>query len=83
MDAVGKVVILTPEPAYVPPQEPVYHTHIAPVPRLPPFLLTKAPEPIHIVPGRTDTESGTTEFVFSVTVVLLQAVVLHAPCART
>ena len=77
------MVILTPEPAYVPPQEPVYQIQVAPVPKLPPFLLTKAPEPIHIVPGKTDTESGTTELMLSEMVVLLQAVVLQAPCART
>lgn len=72
-----------PVPMTVPPQEPVYQYHFAPVPNDPPFLLIEVVNPAHIVPGDVVNESDDTEFVFNVIMVLLHAVVLQAPCART
>jgi len=79
----GTGVWLIPVPRNVPPHDPEYHTHLAPVPKVPPFLLIDVADPIHIVDGEIDTESDVTEFVFNVIPVLTHAVVLQAPCART
>lgn len=69
-----------PEPAYVPPHEPVYQTHDAPVPRLPPVTLSVAefPEHIWLCPL---TPVGFTETVFMATVTETHVVVLTVPCA--
>ena len=41
--------MLVPEPADVPPQEPVYHCHVAPVPRLPPVTVSVFDVPLHVL----------------------------------
>ena len=75
--------MLTPDPFKIPPQEPVYQYQFAPVPKDPPFLITEVADPIHIIAGFIDNESGATELVFNDTVVLLHPVVLQEPCALT
>ena len=77
------VILLELLPFNTPPQDPEYQYQFAPVPRTPPFLVTSAPDPMHIVPGNTVIESEETEFVFSAIIVLLHAVVLHVPWALT
>ena len=39
MVAFTVIVMLAPVPTAVPPQVPLYHTHVAPVPKLPPVTL--------------------------------------------
>lgn len=70
-----------PEPANVPPHEPVYHFQIAPVPVVPPVKDTVLELPVHKPDGDDDNEEGITEDVLTVTVKLVQTVVLHVPCA--
>ena len=70
--------------AYVPPQDTVYHFHIAPsLLKLPPALLSVDEDPAQIVAGFTDAEVGATDNGLTVTVVLTQVVVLHVPSALT
>lgn len=45
----GLTVILAPVPSAVPPQEPVYHCQLAPVPRLPPFTVRVLDVPLQVL----------------------------------
>jgi hypothetical protein len=46
--AVGVTVIEAPAPSEVPPHEPEYQSHVAPVPRLPPVIPRVVVDPVHI-----------------------------------
>lgn len=45
----GATEILLPVPAEVPPQLPLYHLQVAPVPRLPPLIVRVVVFPLHMV----------------------------------
>jgi hypothetical protein len=47
--ALGEIVILFPVPTLVPPQEPVNHCGVAPVPIVPPFTVSVVEVPLQIV----------------------------------
>ena len=74
--------MLLPVPAAVPPHDPVYHFAAAPVPAVPPNNVSVVLPPGHIavVPIML---KGATELVFTVTVALAHAVVLHVPSYLT
>jgi len=64
-----------PIPIIVPPQLPVYHTRLDPVPAVPPDALNIVKEPAQIVGGFALTSVGAVELlVFTVTVTLAQLV---------
>ena len=75
------LVVKTEEPIDVPPQEPVYQRQYAPVPRPPPFIVRVELCPMQIVFGEAETESASSERVFTVMVLLTQIVVLQEPIA--
>ncbi len=49
LPAAGSTIILVPEPAGVPPHEPVYHCQFAPVPKLPPTTDNVFEVPLHVL----------------------------------
>ena len=65
--AVGETDSVAPEPTRVPPQDPVYHFQLAPVPREPPATLSVVAPP-HVVAGLALADVGATEGVLIVTV---------------
>ena len=68
----------------MPPQDTVYHFHIAPsLLKLPPVRLSVDEEPMHTVKGFAVAEAGTTDNGLTVTAVLTHVVVLHVPSALT
>ena len=68
-----------PDPAKVPPQDPVYQFQLAKDPKFP-FVKIKVEEtPEHIDDGEADTEVAEVDTVFTTTVVLTHVVVLHVP----
>ena len=69
-----------PVPTCVPPQLPLYHTRVDPVPSVPPDALNVVDRPAQIVEGLALTFVGAVEFVFTVTVTLAQLVGAQ-PCA--
>lgn len=71
-----------PEPILVPPQEPVYHCQFAPVPNTPPTWVSVVEFPLQMGLDVADILAAAVEFVFTVTVTLAHAVVLHVPSAR-
>lgn len=75
---VGDCVILEPVPTRVPPQEPVYHFHDAPVPKEPPLTVNVVGCP-QVVLGLALAEVGSVEGVFTVTVTCAQVVVPQPP----
>lgn len=75
---VGETVILLPVPAEVPPQEPVNHCAVAPVPALPPVNVNVVLFPLQMVVVPV-MPVGATDNVFTVTVTVPQVVVLHVP----
>ena len=79
----GETVMDVPDPADGPPQLPVYHCHVAPVPNEPPLTVNVVELPGHI--GFTDAEmlDGAVEFVLTFTVSDAQVVVLQVPTAAT
>lgn len=72
-----------PLPTAVPPQEPLYHWKLAPVPSEPPVKDRVVPLPEQMVVGLALADAGAVESVFTVTVTEAQAVVLQVPSART
>lgn len=77
--AVGDTVMLLPVPADVPPQEPVNHCAVAPVPAMPPdtVKVVLPPEQIVVLP---EMPVGATDGVeFTNIVMLAQDVALHSP----
>jgi hypothetical protein len=71
-----------PVPTDVPPQDPLYHFQLPPTPRLPPFTLSVVFLPTQIVVVPVIEVAGI-EVSCTVTLILLQMVVLHVPSART
>lgn len=65
--AVGDTESVAPEPTRVPPQDPVYHFQLAPVPRDPPATLSVVAPP-QVVAGLALAEVGATDGVLIVTV---------------
>jgi len=80
---VGLLVIDTPVPAAVPPHEPVYQRHIAPVPNVPPETVRVDEVPEHTTCREAVAEVGAVEGLFTITVIVAHVVVLHVPSART
>ena len=78
--AAGATVTLLPVPTDVPPQLPLYHFQLAPAPRLPPLTLSVVFLPRQIVVVPVIDVAGT-EVSWTVTVTLLQIVLLHVPSA--
>ena len=63
------------------PHDPVYHTHVAPVPKEPPVTDNVDEDPEHIDAGNADTELAGDDSALSVTVVLTHVVLLQSPTA--
>ena len=80
---VGETVIDVPFPADVPPQELVYHCHVAPVPNVPPVIDNVEASPEQISVGFAEAKAAVTDVVFSVTDVFTHVVVLQSPWALT
>ena len=74
----GETVILLPVPAGVPPQVPVNHSAMAPVPALPPESVNVVLPPAQMVVVPV-IDTGAVESVLTVTVLLAQVVVLQVP----
>ena len=70
--------MLLPVPAGVPPQEPVYHFAVAPVPALPPTSVRVVLPPLQMV-ETPEILKGAIESVFTVINCEAQAVVLQSP----
>lgn len=89
--ALTKYVVVTfgekdgdvPEPAVVPPHEPVYQYQFAPVPKLPPVNVNVEDVPGHIAEGDAEAEEAAIEPPLTIIVTLTQAVVLHNPSGLT
>ena len=71
-----------PVPTCVPPQLPLYHTRVDPVPSVPPDALNVVDRPAQIVEGLALTFVGAVEFAFTVTVTLAQFVGVPQPPSR-
>ena len=80
MPAAGDTDNVLPVPTDVPPQEPLYHFQLAPVPKLPPLRLKVVLWPLQIVVVPLMLFVGT-EVSLTVIVTLWQAVVLQVPSA--
>jgi hypothetical protein len=80
--AEGATVMLLPVPTDVPPQLPLYHFQLAPLPRLPPLTLRFVFLPRQIVVVPVIEEAGT-EVSRTFTVMLRQRVLLQVPSALT
>ena len=76
-------MIDAPLPTRVPAQTPVYHFQLAPVPREPPTTLRVVDPPTQKLLLLVVADVGSVEAVFTVTVMLAQAVVLQSPSALT
>ena len=72
-----------PLPTEVTPHELLYHCHDAPVPKEPPVTVRVVVPPSQIVEGAAEADAGDVDKLFTVTVVLTQAVVLQVPSALT
>ena len=81
--AVGFTVIELPVPADVPPHEPVYQCHVAPVPRLPPVTIRVLLVPLQVLLFAIETPVGDVDKELTTTVPFAQPVVLQAPSALT
>ena len=77
------MVVDVPLPTCVPPQEPVYQTQLALVPKLPLVTVKVEVAPEQIAEGFDVAVVGATDGVFRVTVVFTQLVVLQSPAAHT
>ena len=74
----GATIIKLPVPADVPPQEPVNHSAMAPVPAVPPTTVSVVLLPLQILVA-PEILVGATERVFTVTSCEAQVVVLQVP----
>ena len=72
-----------PEPTYVPPQLPEYHSQIAPVPKDPPVTVRVVDSPGHTALGVADAPVGALDSVLILTITSAQDVVLQSPSALT
>ena len=79
----GLTLILDPAPTDVPPQDPEYHFHEAPVPKEPPLTESVVMSPLQMVEGLAVADVGAVDEELTVMVMLLQLVVLHVPSALT
>ena len=66
----------------VPPQEPVYNSHWAPVPKEPPLTVKSTGPGLHRLEEEDVNDDGSVDGTSRVTVVEAQAVVLQFPEAR-
>jgi len=66
--AVGDTDRSSPVPTSVPPQLPLYHFAVAPVPGVPPVYVNVEESPEQIADALADALAGTDEFVFNETV---------------
>ena len=73
----------TPLPTAVPPQLPLYHCQLAPVPNAPPTTESVVLLPEQIVVAVAEAEVGSVELVLTVMVTETQAVLLQVPSTRT
>ena len=80
---VGDTTGELPDTKNVPVQEPVYHFHDAPEPKVPPVIPRVELAPEQIVAGETVTLAATTDKEFTVIAVLTQLVVEQVPMALT
>lgn len=81
---VGLTVIEFPEPTNVPPQLPLYHLHVALLPRVPPLRVSVTlTVPAHIESAVVVIDVAALESVFTFMALLTHAVVLQVPSART
>jgi hypothetical protein len=71
-----------PVPTKVPPHDPLYHFHDAPVPKEPPLTAIFVLLPTQIVGVPAVAPVGFVEGVFTWTVTCAQVVVPHSPSAR-
>ena len=78
----GETITLFPAPSNVPPQEPLYHCVVAPVPAVPPTNVKVVESPLQIVVV-PDMLVGATEGVFTIIELDAQIVVLHVPLYLT
>ena len=76
-------VVDVPFPTCVPPQELVYHTQFALVPKLPLVTVKVEVAPEQILAEFAVAMVGATDRYFTVTVVFTHPVVLQSPWART
>ena len=79
----GLCKIYVPVAISVPPQIPEYQFQTAPALRLPPDKIKVVCVPGHIEDNVTETKPAGCEFVYTVTEILIQDVVLHVPSALT
>ena len=77
------IVVDVPLPICVPPQEPVYQTQLALVPKLPLVTVNVEMDPEQIFVGFDVAVVGATDGVLRVTVTLAHVVVLQSPTAPT
>jgi len=77
------IVVDVPLPICVPPQEPVYHTQFALVPKLPLVTVNVEVDPEQIFVGFAVAVVGATDGVLRVTVTFVHVVVLQSPTAPT
>ena len=80
---VGVTVMEVPFPDEVPPQEAVYHCHVAPVPKVPPVNVIVEGTPEQTPVGEAFADDAAIDVVFNVTFVLTQVVLPQAPSALT
>ena len=72
-----------PDPSVTPPHAPEYQYQFAPEPKVPPDIPNVTVEPEQIFVELPVIEFACVEFVFTITLVLTQTVVLHNPSALT
>ena len=65
---------MLPLPTNVPPQEPLYHLRVAPVPAEPPVILKVVELPLQIVVELAEADVGAVDAVLTVTVTEAHAV---------
>ena len=80
---VGETEMDVPIPSRVPPQEPEYQFQVPPVPKVPPAMLSVVGCPSQLGFTLAEALVTATEKLFTVTVTLSHAVVLHTPSALT
>jgi hypothetical protein len=68
-----------PVPTGVPPQEPEYQFHDAPVPRNPPETEIVVASPLHVGFTLAEALAGSVDCVFTFTVTIAQLVLLQVP----
>lgn len=81
--AVGDTLMDAPVPTSVPPHDPLYQFHVAPVPSEPPLTVSVDEPEGQMLGELAVADVGAVEEVLSDTVTLWQEVVLHVPAAFT